>query len=548
MVRLTPLLLVILILAAPSAAWAGGQTAGPSGVVLEDYGPRPSSRQVTTPTLSPDRVSQPAMVPVSAPAPGPAAGGRPSTGRFDRIQSLLHQNRSLIQTLKSRHDRSVPEPAGATRAWRPRIAPPVDSGPIGTTSPTTNTLNHPVPPGPEVRPIVVAPRPAPRPVRLSHRRLVRLIRRRMPKDPPLGPFTLRTRRGPLLIKTTIEPRLQNYLGELLHRAKVVRAGAVFLEPSTGRILALAHFDALKGKRNVCLQPILAASLFKIITAAAALESGKLKPYSMLQYRGGKYTLRPSQMTRKVTAGTNLTTLENAFAESINPAFGAAALYYVGVLKMNRYARRFLFNRRLPFSMPLKASHYERPQSRFQLAAAASGLNKKNSLSPLHAALICASFVNQGRVMAPWIVDQVIDRRGRNIFQGRPRMLAHPVSWRTARHMQRLMRATIRQGTGRRVFARVDYDPILGRLEIGAKSGTLNSRDQKLKLDWFAGWAREGRGFRRGRAVAFAVFMGHSRRWGRGVRSQKIARQALRYYFRNLFRDRRNRPTIVRRRH
>jgi peptidoglycan glycosyltransferase len=543
--RWTLLLILVLVMAVPSAVPAGGRRAGSSGVVIEDYGPRPSARQVTTPTLSPDRSGDaaPALIPVSAPVPEPT--GPSSEKRLDRIQRLLHQNRSLIRSLNGDDRPAGAGPRGVTRGWRPGLPETTDPGPVGTTSPTTNTAGRPLP---ETRPVVVTPVMAPRHRRLSRQRLVRLIRRRMPKDPHPGLFTLSTRRGRLLIRTTIDPRLQRFVTEMMRHAKVVRGAAVFLEPSTGRILALANFDALKGRTNVCLQPILSASLFKIITASAALESGKLTPRSILQYKGGKYTLRESQMSRRITNGTNLTTLENAFAQSINPAFGAAALFYVGVLKMNRYARRFLFNRRLPFSMPLGVSHYERPQSRIALAAAASGLNKKNSLSPLHAALICSSFINQGRMMAPWLVAQVIDRRGREIYRGHPELLAHPVSWRTALQMQRLMRATIRQGTGRRVFARVDHDSVLGRLQIGAKSGTLNSRDQTLKLDWFAGWAREVTRYGRGKAVAFAVFMGHSRRWGRGVRAQVIARQAIRYYFQHLFHDRRIRPTVVRRRY
>ncbi len=541
--RWTLLSILVLVAAVSWAAPAGGRTTGPSGVVIEDYGPRPSSRQITAPTLSPERSgdSSPAMIPVSAPRP--ASNVRLSDKRFDRIRRLLHQNRSLIRSLSGNDHRPGPGGAGATRAWRSRGPGPAGPGPVGTTSPTTNAASRPLP---ETRPAVVTPVYAPRRKRISYPRLVRLIRPRMPQDPLPGLFTLSTRRGPLLIRTTIDSRLQRFLTELLRQAKVIEGAAVFLEPSTGRILALARYDALKGKTNLCLKPILAASLFKMVTASAALESGKLKPDSILQYKGGKYTLRPSQMSRRVTNGTNLTTLQNAFALSINPVFGAAALFYVGVLKMNRYARRFLFNRRLPFSMPVGVSHYERPQSRIALAAAASGLNKKNSLSPLHAALICSAFVNQGRIMAPWLVDRVIDRRGREIYRGRPRMLAHPVSWRTARLMERMMRATIQQGTGRHVFARLKHDPVLGRLDIGAKSGTLNSRDQTLKLDWFAGWARDMTRFGRKKAVAFAVFMGHSLRRGRGVRAQVIARQALRYYFQHLFLDRRIRPTVVRR--
>ncbi|MBU1742359.1 MAG: hypothetical protein KKC37_12505, partial [Proteobacteria bacterium] len=352
----------------------------------------------------------------------------------------------------------------------------------------------------------------------------------------------------VVVHTTIDPRLQQFLTDLLAKAQVIQAAAVLLDPATGQVLALAHFDALKTKRHQCLRPVLAASLFKVITAAGALEEGKLKPYTVLQYKGGKYTLRPSQLSRRVTPGTTLTTLENAFAESINPAFGAVALYYLGARKMNRYARRFLFNRRLPGEMPVGVSTYIRPYRKIDLAAVASGLNKKTTITPLHAALICGAFVNRGRIMAPWMVDQVVDRRGRVVYRGRPRLLAHPVSWRTAKRMRRLMRATIVQGTGRRIFARVDYDSVLSRVVIGAKSGTLNSKDQTLKLDWFAGFARERSRYRPGGTLAFAVFMAHSRRWGRGLRAQVIARRAVRHYFQNLFRDRRRRPTVVRRRY
>ena len=91
---------------------------------------------------------------------------------------------------------------------------------------------------------------------------------------------------------TIDPELQLYAQELLKANQVPWGAVVAIDPKTGKVLALAsHSEVQPSERSVALRSgFPAASLFKIVSAAAAIEESGLIPESVIRYRGGDYTL------------------------------------------------------------------------------------------------------------------------------------------------------------------------------------------------------------------------------------------------------------------
>jgi penicillin-binding protein A len=82
----------------------------------------------------------------------------------------------------------------------------------------------------------------------------------------------------LTVETSIVPALQQYASSLLDRSMTHAAAAVVLRPETGEILAMAQSRGENGGDNLCLKADLpAASLFKIVAAAAAIEARGLSP-------------------------------------------------------------------------------------------------------------------------------------------------------------------------------------------------------------------------------------------------------------------------------
>jgi len=89
---------------------------------------------------------------------------------------------------------------------------------------------------------------------------------------------------------TVDPTLQRFADRLLERNRVPVGSAVILNSRTGRVLALAQRRtdaAMSGDSPVALDPSPpAASLFKIVSAAALLEQGEVAPDTRTCYHGG----------------------------------------------------------------------------------------------------------------------------------------------------------------------------------------------------------------------------------------------------------------------
>ncbi|MBW2618737.1 MAG: hypothetical protein JRC92_07665 [Deltaproteobacteria bacterium] len=349
----------------------------------------------------------------------------------------------------------------------------------------------------------------------------------------LDGLTLRAGEGrAFLVESTLDPDLQDFLANLVSRAQAPVAAAVVLEPASGRVLALASFNRLGKETNYALSPAFpAASIIKIVTVAAAMEGAGLTPSSLIPYNGRPYTLYRSQLRERKTRWTRQPTLAESFARSLNPVFGKLALKPIGSAGMKEFVHRFGFNQTLRFELPLAPSRVEVPRDNtFALATIGCGFNRNTTLSPLHGAMLAAAVVNDGVMMEPTIIERIslLDdgRPVREVYQSRPQIFREVVSPQTAQAMRRMMRATITKGTARRSFKGHSRDRVLGRLEIGGKTGSLNDITQTYRVDWFVGYARDEAGHK---TLALAVMVAHDLK-RRGISSRQLARQTIRFYF------------------
>jgi membrane carboxypeptidase/penicillin-binding protein len=248
----------------------------------------------------------------------------------------------------------------------------------------------------------------------------------------------------LRVQTSIDRSLQDYLIKKLDRKNSSQIGIVAMDPEDGRILSLVGYDRSDPLNNPCLDSSFpAASIFKIITAAAALEKGNLHLDSRLQYNGGKYTLYKSQLKEKTNKYTNKISLKDAFAKSVNPVFGKLGLLYLGKEELESYAKAFGFNRPINFEIFLSPSPIVLTDEPYQWAEIASGFNRQTKMSPVHGALISATIFNQGRLIEPTIIDRIVDEKGVELYQSQPATIDQAFAPETSDELDELMKATIR---------------------------------------------------------------------------------------------------------
>ncbi len=182
-------------------------------------------------------------------------------------------------------------------------------------------------------------------------------------------------------RLSIDARLQRALTDILRQYETPYAAVVALEPATGRVLAMAeHSQTRPELRGLCTQAVFpAASIFKIVTAAALLDEG-VSPEDVACYHGGKRRLS-EKLLMDSEKDRRCVDFSAALAESANVVFAKLTHRYLSSAKLADFAGRFGFNRPLPFAVPTDVSLAAIPEEPFELARAGAGFGDVY-LSPL----------------------------------------------------------------------------------------------------------------------------------------------------------------------
>ena len=329
----------------------------------------------------------------------------------------------------------------------------------------------------------------------------------------------------IIVESSIDPRLQDYITNLLQKSNTVKAAAVVVRPTDGQVLAMASYDREGNGKRLCLKADFpAASLFKIVAAAAAIERAGFTPDRTVYFDGYKYTLYKRQLKQRRGRYTSAISFKRAFGSSINPVFGKLGIYTLGQEIMVDSAEKFLFNRSIPFDFPVDRSIVKVPEDDFGLAEIASGFNKRTVISPLHAALLASVVANDGRLMRPWLIKRVVREDGQILYRGGPKKITDPISRETAEELKILMQETVLHGTCRRSFQRLRRKKAFNDVEFGAKTGTINDPTGQFKYDWLTAYAIPPDG---DKGICVAVLGVHGEKLG--IRAAKLGRIIINYY-------------------
>lgn len=334
----------------------------------------------------------------------------------------------------------------------------------------------------------------------------------------------------LCVDTSLDIELQNFLYGKMNTTYAKKIAIVVLDPDSGKVISMVGFDKNNPGANTCLDNhIPAASVFKIVTAAAALDIFDFSPDTEFLYNGGKYTLYKRQLEKKKNRFTNRITFRQSFAESVNPVFGKLGANQLGRANLEKFSRAFGFNRRFEFEIPLGPSRFKATDDPYNWAELACGFNRSTTISPLHGALMAAAVANDGQLVEPTIVERVTDDRGQVVYTGTSKMLGRAISPDTSAALGRMMMSTIRSGTCHKIFRGYRHDKVLSRLTIGGKSGSISNRGHDARYDWFVGFAEEKAGPGK---LALAVLVAHEKYIG--LRAAYYARLAIKHYFSGYF--------------
>src|SRR4051812_39217734 len=335
---------------------------------------------------------------------------------------------------------------------------------------------------------------------------------------------------------TLDPQLQQSTENLLRAFQIPFGAAVVVSVPDGRVLALvgqSAADPRLGPAELALRPWApAASVFKVVSAAALVENGVLGS-ARTCYHGGVSSIVADNLVDLPAIDRRCDTLAFGLGKSQNAIIAKLASRHLTVGELTRVGRSFGFDEAIPFELPIEPSHLDVPGDNLEFARTAAGF-WHSTLSPMHGALLAAAIANHGEMPAPMLVDRAVDRDGRPLVQpiATPR---HVVDAAAAREVGRMMELTTRIGTARGTF----HDKRGRRLlpvEVAGKTGTLSALTDRgnIGYSWFVGYAPAEHP-----VIAFAVVLGNHPHWR--IKATYVGRHIVGEYVSTARRDRGDRP-------
>ncbi len=323
----------------------------------------------------------------------------------------------------------------------------------------------------------------------------------------------------------IDSDLQRRVLKVMEDFRVPYGVFVAVEPKTGRILAMASHSTLEPQWEqgafFNLYPM--ASLFKIVTAAAALEEKKVTPQTVVCYGGRATSENPRYWCVKPSKHAQQMDLTTAMGKSVNPVFGRLAGEVVGKNAIISSAERFGFNQLLFPGTALQPSRAQAPQTDTELKLMGAGLCREVKISPLHAASIMAGIANNGSMMMPVLAEGITNVNGAPVFTPKPQPVRQIATPDTARQLGKMMSATVSSGTSRKVFHDRRGRAKLASLHIAAKTGSINGTDPSGHYNWFAAYAPM-----EDPQIALVALVVNQDKWK--IKASYLGEQALEAYF------------------
>jgi peptidoglycan glycosyltransferase len=228
------------------------------------------------------------------------------------------------------------------------------------------------------------------------------------------------------------------------------------------------------------------STFKVVTAAAALDSG-LSEDSLID--ASPFKLPGSTKVIYGSCGGSKITLAQALKVSCNPAFARLGAK-LGDEAIRVQAEKFGFGTKFLDEIGSAASVFPDDIDAAQTAMSAIG-EFETAASPLQMAMVSAAVANDGVVMDPYLVTQVLDSELRVVEKAHPQQQSVALSSSNAQELQDMMVQVVQNGTGFRAQ--------IPGVRVGGKTGTARTSADRNPYAWFTAWADDP-------SVAVCVFI------------------------------------------
>ncbi|MBD5603821.1 MAG: penicillin-binding protein 2 [Candidatus Eremiobacteraeota bacterium] len=265
----------------------------------------------------------------------------------------------------------------------------------------------------------------------------------------------------LTLDSYLQSETERVLRETVAKWHAASGNAIVMDPWTGEVLALANapdYDVPRydrytadDRRDRAIEDAYEpGSVFKLITAAAALDSGKVTPEDRFPARDrlpiGGYTIFNAE--DGFLAGSGSTeNLEEIIAKSHN--VGAAEVgMRIGARTMADALDRFGFGRPTEVGLPGESPGIVPPLATWsETTLPTIAFGQGISTTPMAIARAYAAIANGGLLMRPRIVSEILDGDGTVAYRYAPEIERRVMTAKTAAVLRGYLRAVVVRGTG-----------------------------------------------------------------------------------------------------
>lgn len=277
------------------------------------------------------------------------------------------------------------------------------------------------------------------------------------------------------IKLTTNTQLQEFALSLLNGKK---GSVILMNPKTGEVLAMADsptFDPnniekewnniINDEKNATLLQRSTSGLFapgsvyKLVTGTAILENLK---GTFLKYNDkGATTIENYTIRNLLNKRYGNIDLKKAIEVSANTYF-ADKVGEVGLDKMIDVNKRFMFGEDIDTDFKLTKSPlaFNKNTTALELATGAFGQGKV-LVTPMQVALFTSAIANDGNMMKPFVVKEILDPNGKVIKETKPEILSKVSDVETMKTMKEYLKNS----------GDVNFRGFVNGQKVGGKTGT-----------------------------------------------------------------------------
>jgi cell division protein FtsI/penicillin-binding protein 2 len=262
----------------------------------------------------------------------------------------------------------------------------------------------------------------------------------------------------LSFDAAVQHMVERELARVVEERHAKRGSALFLDPATGAVIAMASYPSFDPNQFSSFPPSAwrnrtiadayePGSTFKVVTAAAAIESGLVRPDDPFDCGMGRISLGYGYVVRDHKP-YGILPFADVIAKSSNVGVIRAALL-IGADRLYRTIAAFGFGRPTGIDLPGENAGILHPLARWgPLTKAYIAFGQGISVTPIQLAAAVAVVANEGNLLRPYIVAAL--KRGERIElrHREPPVVGHPVSAATLREVKRMLERVVTSGTGK----------------------------------------------------------------------------------------------------